>query len=80
MTLLKNKKLQNIILIGAGFLVIFVFLMLSENSCGVKHIIIVNEIKSYESSLDPEFCEDLMDRIDSFNSQCNPQVEILDCG
>jgi len=55
-------------------------LIISDNSCGVKHILIVNDLKSYEQSLDPEFCEDLVEKIDLFNSQCEPQIEILDCG
>lgn len=80
MTSLKNKKLQNIILIGVGFFAVVLLFTFSGNSCGVKHIFILNDVKSYESTLDPEFCEELVERIDSFNSQCNPQVEILDCG
>jgi len=63
-----------------AILIIFIFLIIYDNSCGVKHILIVNDLKSYEQSLDPEFCEDLVERIDFFNSQCEPQVEILDCG
>ena len=55
---------------------IFVF----ENSCGLKHIAILNDLKTYESTLDPEFCEELVEKIDSFNMQCKPEVEILDCG
>ena len=56
------------------------FILSSENSCGIKHIIILNDLKIHEDSLDPEFCEELLERIDSFNLQCEPQVEILDCG
>ena len=51
-----------------------------ENSCGLKHIAILNDLKNYESTLDPEFCEELVEKIDSFNTQCKPEVEILDCG
>ena len=39
-----------------------------------------NKIKIYEKSLDPEFCELVLEKIDSFNDRCNPTLEILDCG
>ena len=55
-------------------------MIISDNSCGVKHILIVNDLNVYEQSLDPEFCDDLVEKIDLFNSQCEPQIEILDCG
>ena len=41
---------------------------------------ILNEIKIYEKSLDPEFCEIILEKINSFNYSCNPTLEILDCG
>lgn len=55
-------------------------ILISEGSCGIKHIVILNDLKTYESTLDPEFCEELLEKIDSFNMQCQPEVEILDCG
>lgn len=51
-----------------------------DTSCGVEHMSILNEIKIYEKSLDPEFCELVLEKIDSFNDSCNPTLEILDCG
>lgn len=80
MTLLKNNNLRILIFICIAIFIILIFLKISDNSCGVKHILIVNDLKSYEQSLDPEFCEDLVERIDLFNSQCEPEVDILDCG
>ena len=41
---------------------------------------ILNEIKIYEESLDPEFCEIILKKINSFNDRCIPTFEILDCG
>ena len=41
---------------------------------------ILNEIKIYEKSLDPEFCEIILEKINSFNDSCTPTLEILDCG
>jgi hypothetical protein len=40
----------------------------------------MNDLKTYEKILDPEFCEDIVEKINLFNVDCQPQVEILDCG
>lgn len=80
MTSLKTKKIKNLILICIGVSAIVSVLLISDSSCGVRHIAIITDLQSYEKSLDPEFCEELVERIDSYNVQCMPQVEILDCG
>jgi hypothetical protein len=80
LTLLKTRKIKNIILICIGISIIVLVVLLSDSSCGIKHILIINALQSYEKSLDPEFCEELVEQIDSYNEQCMPQVEILDCG
>jgi len=78
---LKNKKSRIALLICLGlFIVVLGGLTILENSCGIKHMVLMHDISTYENSLDPEFCEELITRIDSFNSQCNPQMETLDCG
>jgi len=71
------KKL--ILILSVSFLVIL-FLTLSANSCGVRHMLILNDIFSYENSLDPELCEIMVEKINSFNDSCKPQIEIFDCG
>ena len=48
--------------------------------CGIQHIAIMADLKSYEKSLDPEFCNVLVEKINLFNDGCKPEVEILDCG
>jgi hypothetical protein len=80
LTSLKTKKIKNLILICIGVSAIVSVLLISDSSCGVRHIAIITDLQSYEKSLDPEFCEELVERIDSYNVQCMPQVEILDCG
>jgi len=80
LTLQKNKKIKNVILLCVGASFIISIIIISDSSCGIRHIAIINDLKSYETSLDPEFCEELVQKIDSFNMQCTPQVEILDCG
>lgn len=63
-----------------GISIVTASILFSNNSCSIKHIGIITDLQSYEKSLDPEFCEELVEKIDSYNVQCMPQVEILDCG
>jgi hypothetical protein len=51
-----------------------------DDSCNVDHFVIINEISSYGKSLDPELCENILEKIDSYNDMCTSQIEILDCG
>ena len=80
MTSLKSKKIKNLIFACVGISFAILIIIISGNSCGIQHISILNDLKTYEKSEDPEFCEGLVEKIDSFNEQCMPQVEILDCG
>jgi hypothetical protein len=67
-------------LTGIGISIVVLLIIISDGSCGIRHIDIINDLKTYEKSLDPEFCEELVEKIDNFNYECQPQVEILDCG
>ena len=40
-----------------------------NNSCNIDHVVISNEISSYEKSLDPEFCENILEKIDLYNER-----------
>jgi hypothetical protein len=40
----------------------------------------MNDLKIYGETFNPEFCNDLVEKINLFNNDCQPQVEILDCG
>jgi hypothetical protein len=73
-----NLKFLTLILFGILFFVILV--EYANNSCNVGNIIISNEIASYEKSLDPELCENILERIDSHNDECSSEIEVLDCG
>ena len=77
--ILQKNNLRNILLIIFGIFFIIIFFSY-DTSCGVEHMSLLNEIKIYEKSLDPEFCELVLEKIDSFNDSCNPILEILDCG
>ena len=73
-------SLKNFILIAIGISTVVILIASTGNSCGIQHMIILNEITSYEKSLEPEFCEIIVEKIDLFNDDCKPQIEILDCG
>ena len=75
----QKNNLRSIFLIIFGILIIAIFFYSYDSSCGVKHISILNEIQIYDETLDPEFCEVILDKIDSFNDRCSPTFEILDC-
>jgi len=73
-------SLKNFILIAIGISTVGILIASTSNTCGIEHMIILNEITSYEKSLEPEFCEIIVEKIDLFNDDCKPQIEILDCG
>ena len=76
----QKTSLINLILITIGISIVGISLSLTGYSCGIQHMIILNEISLYEKSLEPELCEIIVEKIDLFNDDCEPQVEILDCG
>ncbi|RNJ79568.1 MAG: hypothetical protein EB829_01835 [Nitrosopumilus sp. H8] len=71
---------RNMVFVATGLSVLAILVVFSERSCGIDHLTLTGDITSYEQSLDPELCEDLVEKIDLFNDQCKPQIETLDCG
>lgn len=67
-----------------GITGIFVLLIVISsgglNSCGIQHVSIMNDIAKFENNGEPEFCESTVNKILEFNEQCEPYIEILDCG
>lgn len=49
-------------------------------SCWVDHQALLYDIEQYLLDTDPETCEILLERIDTYNVQCNGTLKILDCG
>ena len=80
LTLLRTKTIKSLILICISVSCIGVIFGFTGNSCVIQHIAIMNDLKTYEKILDPEFCENIVEKINLFNVDCQPQVEILDCG
>ena len=71
---------NKIILVSLIIFSVGAVLILSIDSCGLLHIRINDDLRLYEQNMDPEFCEELVDKIITFNEQCIHYVEILDCG
>ena len=78
--LVQKINLKNLTLILFGILFIGIIISFTGNSCGIEYILIIHDISSYEQSLDPEFCEIIVEKIDLFIDCCESQIEILDCG
>lgn len=76
----QKTNLKYFILIIFASFFILLFLIFINDSCNVDSLIIFNQINDYEKSLDPEFCENILEQIDRYNDQCESQIEILDCG
>lgn len=78
MTLQKPKI---IIFSIIGILIIILVINIDDlNSCGIRHVTLLNDIKTFEKNGDPEFCDMTVNKILEFNEQCEPYIEILDCG
>ena len=64
-----------------GISIIILIISTGElNTCGIQHITLLNDIKTFEQYSDQEFCENTVNKILEFNEQCEPYIEILDCG
>ena len=76
----QKPRIKNLTIILFSVLFIVLVIGFMSDSCSVDSFIISNEISLYEQSLDPELCENILEKIDSFNDMCTSQIEILDCG
>ena len=78
--ILQKTKPHIVFLVVASSVVFVIIVLIQEPFCGFEHLLITSDLAYYEQTLDPEFCESLVNRIDYFNEDCEPYVEILDCG
>jgi len=76
----QKTRIKNLTIILFGVLFVVLVIGFVNDPCSVNHFVITNEISSYEKSLDPELCENILEKIDSYNNMCTSQMEILDCG
>ena len=77
-----SQNPRKYIIFGIIGISIVIFIISTEelNSCGIQHVTLLNDIKIFEQNSDPEFCENTVNKILEFNEQCEPYIEILDCG
>lgn len=78
--ILQKSNLNFLTILLSVVLFVVILVGFTDNSCNVESIIISNEVFSYEKSLDPELCENILETIDLHNEKCSSQIEILDCG
>ena len=57
--ILQKNNFRNIFFIIL-IIAVVIFFFTNEKSCGIDHMYILNEIKIYEQSLNPEFCEEIL--------------------
>ena len=76
----QKTRIKNLTIILFGVLFVLLVIGFMGDSCSVDNFVISNEISSYEKLLDPELCENILEKIDSYNDMCTSQIEILDCG
>ena len=50
------------------------------DKCPLTQIDVLNDMKKYEITKDPELCDDINNRIIQLNNKCGIEMEILDCG
>ena len=76
----QNPKIIKSIIVIIIISIVLVVISGQLNSCGIRHITLLEDVKTFEKNEDPEFCEKTVDKILEFNDQCEPYIEILDCG
>ena len=73
------KRAAIIVLVGIAVIIILYVLDVS-NTCPIKQINVLNDIKKYDITKNPDLCADINNRIIQLNNQCGIEMEILDCG
>jgi len=76
----KSRALRNSIIIAVIVLVGTGTGLLVLNSCPARHFSLLNDLNQNSENMDPDFCYELLEKIDLFNEECQPQIEIIDCG
>lgn len=62
----------------AAIVILYSFVI--SNTCPIKQIDVLNDMKKYEITKNPELCDNINNRIIQLNNQCGIKMEILDCG
>jgi len=77
-----NAFVKRALVIGlAGIvLIIILYVFYVSNTCPIKQINILSDMKKYDITKNPELCDDINNRIIQLNNQCGIRIGILDCG
>ena len=78
--LTSQNQTKIILLITVPIIVSGLFFVTINSSCDVKHVSLLDQIKEYETDFDPDQCYLLLEDINSFNDQCEFELEPIDCG
>jgi len=73
------KRTLVISLVGIVVIVVL-YSFTATDKCPLKQIDVLNDVKKYEITKDPELCDDINNRIIQLNNKCGIEMEILDCG
>jgi hypothetical protein len=76
----KTNALRNSIIVAIAISVGIGTSLVFLNSCTARHFSLLNDLNQDSENMDPDFCYDLVQKIELFNEECEPQVEIIDCG
>jgi len=60
--------------------IIILYVVDVSNTCPIKQINVLNDVKKYDMTKNAELCDDINNRIIQLNNQCGIEIEILDCG
>ena len=77
---MKNISKYGMIVAVAVLTVIILYNIWFVNSCPIKHVTVVSELKQYQETLDPELCDNLVSKIIELNEKCGIEIEPIDCG
>ena len=75
-----NISKYGIIVVMVVLAVIVLYNVWFVNSCPINHVTVVNELNQYQKTLDPELCDNLVNKIIELNKECGIEIEPIDCG
>ncbi len=73
------KQVTILVMCGTAAIVVLYSTGIAD-TCPVKQIEIVGELKKYDQTKDPDLCAQLNNEISQFDNDCKGNLEILDCG
>ena len=60
--------------------IVILFVLDASSTCPIKQVSVLSDIQKYDTTKNPELCDDINNRIIQLNNQCGIEMEILDCG